>query len=347
MTVKPTYKPPFPWFGGKSAVADVIWAAIGADVPNYVEPCVGSGAVLFLRPGGAGPIETINDADGFVANFWRAIQRDSDAVAEHADWPVNEADLHARHLWLLGRRERITERLMGDPDYYDAKVAGWWVWGQSCWISGGWCSGNGAWQSVDGVFTKVGNAGQGVRRKLPHLGNAGQGVHRTRPHLSDAGQGVHRASQRPLHEYLTGLADRLRRVRVCCGDWSRVTGPAVTVGLGVTGVFLDPPYSAEANRDPECYAVDCLRVAHDAREWAIREGENPLMRIVLAGYEGEHDMPAGWRVHQWQTGGGYANQSKDDESNGKANRHRERLWFSPACLDVRDAQRGLFDGHEE
>jgi hypothetical protein len=23
------YQPPFPWFGGKSAVADVIWSALG------------------------------------------------------------------------------------------------------------------------------------------------------------------------------------------------------------------------------------------------------------------------------------------------------------------------------
>ena len=122
-----SYQPPFPWFGAKSPVADVVWAALG-DVVNYVEPFFGSGAVLMLRPGGAGRIETVNDADGLLANFWRAIQKDSDAVAEYADWPVNEADLHARHLWLIGERERITERLMGDPEFYDAKAAGWWVW---------------------------------------------------------------------------------------------------------------------------------------------------------------------------------------------------------------------------
>ena len=65
------HKPPFPYFGGKSPVADLVWDALG-DVPNYVEPFFGSGAVLFLRPGGAGHIETVNDADGFVANFWQA-----------------------------------------------------------------------------------------------------------------------------------------------------------------------------------------------------------------------------------------------------------------------------------
>ena len=157
------YQPPFVYFGGKSAVANVVWDALG-DVLNYCEPFFGSGAVLFLRPGGAGSIETVNDADGFVANFWRALQHDCDAVAEHADNPVNEADLHARHLWLIGQRERITERLMGDPDFYDAKAAGWWCWGLNCWIGSGWCSGRGPWTSENGELV-LRDPGQGVNRK--------------------------------------------------------------------------------------------------------------------------------------------------------------------------------------
>ncbi len=47
-----SYQPPFPWFGGKSAVADRVWTALGPDVMNYVEPFCGSCAVLLLRPGG-------------------------------------------------------------------------------------------------------------------------------------------------------------------------------------------------------------------------------------------------------------------------------------------------------
>lgn len=184
------YKPPFVWFGGKSSVAETVWSAFG-DLGNYVEPFFGSGAILFLRPDGPGPIETVNDADGFVANFWRAMQHDSDAVADFADWPVNEADLHARHLWLLGQRERITERLMGDADFFDAKVAGWWVWGINCWIGSGWCSGKGPWVSDGGVLT-LRNTGQGVNRKRPHLGDTGQGVNRQLPHLGTTGQGVNR-----------------------------------------------------------------------------------------------------------------------------------------------------------
>src|SRR5580704_17883390 len=91
-------KAPFPWFGGKSKVANLVWDRFG-DVQNYVEPFFGSGAILLSRPHDPGT-ETINDLDCMVANFWRALQNDPAAVAKHADNPVNEADQHARHLWL-------------------------------------------------------------------------------------------------------------------------------------------------------------------------------------------------------------------------------------------------------
>lgn len=325
-----TYKPPFPYFGGKSPVADLVWQAIGADVKNYVEPFYGSGAVLMLRPGGAGAIETVNDADGFVANFWRALQRDPEAVAVHADNPVNECDLHARHLWLMGQRESLTNKLCGDPDFYDAKAAGWWCWGLCCWIAAGWCSGKGPWVSENGEMV-LRNTGQGVKRQLPHLRNTGQGVNRKLPHLGDTGKGERAERRQWLRGYLAGFADRMRDVRVCCGDWSRVCGPSVTFRHGVTGVFLDPPYSDIANLTGGLYAIDCQKVAHDVREWAIEQGKNPLMRIVLAGYEGEHEMPDDWRVIKWEAVGGYGLKGKN--GNGRENKKRERLWCSPACLN--------------
>lgn len=337
------YKPPFVWFGGKSAVADLVWAGMG-DVDNYVEPFFGSGAVLFLRPDGPGNVETVNDADGFVSNFWRALQREPDAVAEAADWPVNEADLHARHLWLLGQRDRITERLMGDADFYDAKAAGWWCWGLNCWIGSGWCSGRGPWISEGGVLT-LRTTGQGVNRQLPHLGDTGQGVNRKLPHLGDTGKGAEPETpserRRWLCSYLGEFADRLARVRVCCGDWSRVCGPSVTFKHGVTGVFLDPPYADSADRTKDLYAKDCGNVAHAVREWAIEQGKNPLMRIVLAGYEGEHQMPADWRVEAWKAVGGYALANKDEDGYGRQNSGRERLWFSPHCVKP-EVDHGLF-----
>jgi site-specific DNA-adenine methylase len=40
-------KSPFPWMGGKSRVADLVWDRFG-NVPNYCEPFFGSGAVDIL-----------------------------------------------------------------------------------------------------------------------------------------------------------------------------------------------------------------------------------------------------------------------------------------------------------
>ena len=322
-------KSPFPYFGGKRKIAAAVWQRFGK-VANFVEPFFGSGAVLLSRPDEPG-IETVNDLDGFVSNFWRALQAKPELVAEHADWPVLENDLHARHAWLVGQKESMQARLEGDPEWFDAKVAGWWVWGMACWIGGGFCSGKGPWQvqEVDGVrqLVHLGDAGQGVNRKLVHLGDAGRGVNRKLVTLGGyAPTGVN--AHDDLQDYFQALADRLKRVRVCCGDWSRVCGPTVTSKHGLTGVFLDPPYADTANRDSNIYRIDSESVAHDVREWAIENGTNPLMRIALCGYEGEHKMPEDWDCVAWNAGMGYGSQNEQQTGNGK----KERVWFSPHCL---------------
>jgi DNA adenine methylase len=304
---------PFPYFGGKSRAAHLAWDAFG-DVPNYIEPFAGSLAVLLGRPH-APRIETVNDLDCFLANFWRALQAAPDEVAAFADSPVNEADLHARHLWLVNREE-FRERMKTEPDFYDAKIAGWWAWGLCSWIGSGWCS---ARESSAGREAHLGDAGRGVNRQLPHLGDAGQGVHRKLPHLGDAGRGVR------LADYFGELAARLRGVRVACGDWARVLGDSVTWRHGTTGVFLDPPYD-----DGEvAYSAGGTGVSAAVRAWAIEHGEDVRLRVALCGYEGEHEMPATWRAVAWKAHGGYGSQRADGTND---NAKRERIWLSPGCL---------------
>ena len=329
---------PFPYFGGKSRIAAKVWERLGSNVTNYVEPFFGSGAVLLARPDwtpAAGWIETINDKSGFVANFWRAVQHDPAAVAHFADWPVNENDLHARHAWLVQNHlETLPARLEGDPDFYDAKIAGWWVWGASCWIGGGWCSGRGPWRQVE---TEDGS------RQLVHLGDAGMGVNRQLVHLGDAGMGDAGNGSAGLAAWMDALAARLRRVRVCCGDWSRVVTETPTVRMGTTAVFLDPPYATEAGRCGNLYEQEDLTVAHAVREWAIAKGTDPRYRIALCGYDTEHGahMPADWTPVKWKAKGGYGSQSNGA---GRANRHREVIWFSPHCLEPdRPLIQSLFD----
>ena len=314
---------------------------------NYVEPFFGSGAVLLGRPQPFSGSETVNDLDGMVCNFWRALQSAPDEVAHWADWPVNENDQHARHAWLVARKADLVARLEGDPEYYDAKIAGWWLWGICCWIGAGWCSGNGPWSVVNRQLVHLGDAGQGVNRKLVHLGSAGQGVNRKLVHLGNGGRGVHRQHEDSdgLVEWMRALAARLRGVRICCGDWSRVCGPTPTVKRGLTGVFLDPPYGTEANRTSNLYTHDSLDVAADVRRWAIENGDNPLLRVALCGYESEHDMPPSWTAVQWKAQGGYGSQG---ENQARDNAAREIIWFSPHCLKPSsNTQLGMFDADPE
>lgn len=292
-------KAPFPWFGGKSRVADLVWDRFG-NVQNYVEPFAGSLAVVLARPHAPGT-ETVNDLDCYLANFWRAIRFNPATTAAWADWPVSEADLHARHRWLVDQRQ-FRERMKTDPEYYDCRIAGWWVWGLSAWIADGWCTHGVDW------------------KQLPHLGSAGMGINRKLPHLGNAGRGEQIAA------YFAELSGRLRDVRIACGEWDRVLGDSVTIKHGTTGVFLDPPYSSDEH-DVEYGAHS--DVAADVRQWAIENGDNPQLRIALCGYEGEHSMPTEWECVAWKARGGYGSQS---DGRGRENAARERIWFSPHCL---------------
>ena len=293
----PALRAPFPWFGGKSRAADLVWQRLGP-VPNYVEPFAGSLAILLGRPTPP-KTETVNDLDCFLANFWRSIVHAPDEVAQWADSPLNEADLHARHVSMIAAKAEHRERMLTEPDYFDPKLAGWWVWGQCAWIGTGWC--------VE------------KSRKLPHLGDAGQGINRQLPHLGDAGRGI--------RNYFADLAARLRRVRVACGHWDRVLGDSVTWRHGVTGIVLDPPYE-----EGEMQYAEHSGLSSEVRAWCIENGNNRMLRIALCGLEGEHDLP-GWDCVPWKARGGYGGQRSDSEN---VNRKRERIWFSPHCLSNDD-----------
>ena len=60
------------------------------------------------------------------------------------------------------------------------------------------------------------------------------------------------------------------------------------------------------------------------------------LRIVLAGYEEEHiaAMPASWRMYSYAGNKCYGTTAAVGLKQGNdANRHNERLWLSPHCLD--------------
>lgn len=348
-------KTPWPWFGGKADAAPHVWDAMG-DVDHYVEPFAGSLAVLLRRPHTANRTyhsETVNDLDGLLCNAWRAIARDPDAVADAASWPVCEADLMARHLALLAwRAAGNAERLMADPDFFDAKMAGWWMWGQSCWIGSGWCSGTGPWVvGADGRITKRPKNG-GVHRKLPNIADDGRGVNQPRTREEGVGEPEYHPMTMPeLRRWMRFLSARLRHVRICNGDWSRVTTTGALTPMdrrreSYAGVFLDPPYASDV-RTADVYAHDSGDVASDVRAWCREHGTNPRFRIVLAGFDSEH---AELESHEWVAvewfRSGFLKGGMSKQSEKGTQQHRERLWLSPACIRPRveaPRQRALFE----
>lgn len=316
-------KAPFPYFGGKLKAAPLLWSRFGADCGNYIEPFFGSGAVWLNRPAEYTGWATVNDLDGNVANVWRAMQHSPEAVAEAACWPVNECDLHARHLWLVNNTGKLVARLMADPEYHEPRTAGWWIWGACSWIGSGWCAGDGPWHAEpdeEGVPVLVnGDGSKGVNRQLPHL---------------DRSRGVNRqiGSDRLawLREWFAELQAGMGEARVCCGDWARLMSPGTMTRNGTAAVLLDPPYSLTG----AVYANDSSTVSADVREWCKANGDNPKLRIALCGHAGEgHEVleAMGWTVETWDKSGGY--QGADD---------RERIWFSPACLGEELDQLNLF-----
>ena len=126
------------------------------------------------------------------------------------------------------------------------------------------------------------------------------------------------------------LGERLRDVRVACGDWKRVLTDSVTVRHGTTAVFLDPPYTKGAMD----YAAGGVggALASDVRRWCAENGHRKGLRIVLCGHAGEHDalLAQGWHIRTWKACGGYA---RTDEA--IANRKSETLWCSPHCVPER------------
>ena len=353
-------KTPWPWFGGKSQAAPLVWKVLG-DVPHYVEPFAGGLAVLLNRPHPCNRTyysETVNDLDGFIVNVWRAIQWHPEETAAHASWPVSEADKSARQIACLRwRTEKTLDLLAGSPEWCDPKMAGWWLYGTCCQI--GAFAGDGPW-TVDHVTGRIVKQGRepGVFRDLPHLADDGQGVNRPQLRapgvLSDEPDNeFHPLTMPELIRWFQWLSARLRHVRIVNGDWSRVvtTGAALTLpvrkGHGPCGIFLDPPYdSGERARGIYGADFDSGAVASECRQWARTVAADPRYRVVLAGYDSEHAEleGEGWTAHEWFAAGFLrGGMGLVGTKNGKTHQqHRERLWASPHCLPATDEPGDLF-----
>jgi DNA adenine methylase len=294
--MKPVLKAPFPYFGGKSRVASLVWERLG-NVKNYVEPFFGSGAVLLARPanhfGHEARTETVNDLDGMLCNFWRAVKSDPDAVASGLNVLYAESEYVARAQTINTARISLKGQIEADEDFYDAKVAASWVYGQCLALGENWRR-----EPISkGIYLAHGGKGLIVDSRCP----------------------------REILERVIEIHQRIQAVRVMCGDWSRICGDSPTIHSGVpTGVFLDPPYGD----GDDVYASDMKHVAADVAAWAIERGVDRRFRIAYCGYEGTVSFPDSWECVPWKANGGMANIGKGVNENCR----RERIWFSPHCI---------------
>jgi hypothetical protein len=107
-------------------------------------------------------------------------------------------------------------------------------------------------------------------------------------------------------------------------------------------MFFDPPYHASTGRTVRLYRCENGYISVAVRDYCLEHGDNPLMRIALCGYEGEHDMPESWDVYAWSSHG----METTGDTGGKERRHSERIWFSPHCLNPQDALLGWTEREE-
>ena len=142
------------------------------------------------------------------------------------------------------------------------------------------------------------------------------------PHVGDAGW-VSTASDRT--SAMRGWVACLMRFKPDCA----ASVCAAVIGRG----FLDQrqPITMDSR---ECCLILHMRTQRSAKlrplsrrfpvcrsrrpRMGHRKRRQPMLRIALCGYEGEHVMPAEWECVAWKAKGGYAGQSKQhDNPNAK------------------------------
>lgn len=355
----PTYKDsPFPYFGGKGRAAKQVWERLGP-VYTYIEPFAGTLAVLRRCPYGPRPREIANDKDGLLTNAWRSIMYEPEATAYHADWPTNHIDLIARKSQLLRACRTLERELKNDPHFCVPEYGGWWLWAISNSIDMSVAPANKeVAQALErGEFAGERLASQSrpytagrnplgvsVQRLAQVSKTAPRITSERRPDIKDCkgGRGVtaqrmsgNAQKRESLHLWFNSLSERLQCVYFLAGDWLQAVASNTVMGITpsdpdrITGIFFDPPYAEGVDARKELYKEEGFDIAGAVQEWAIANGDNPQLRICIAGYEGDYaDYPAGWTSAYWKRGAGM-------ETSGESTLHHRRqeaLWFSPHCL---------------
>ena len=94
----------FGWYGGKFSHLDWLLPLL-PECHHYCEPFAGSAAVLINRP--SSPVETYNDIDGEVVNFFRVLRDNADELIRIIN--LTPFSREEYHLAIHGNTEEITD----------------------------------------------------------------------------------------------------------------------------------------------------------------------------------------------------------------------------------------------
>ena len=290
----------FPYPGGKSRVAGMVWRRFGY-VDAFADPFCGSSSILLSperRVHCASAL--INDIDVFIVNFFRSVARFPRLVARWADTPVNEVDMIARSRWLI-RNNRLLDMIPSSQVYCNPKAAGWWAWCMCAMI------------------------GQRMtRREL---------VSHALPYVSSFARGLNKMNYDKRVNELRNVSEQLTGVKITCADWMNAVNSVMICVHGITAIFFDPPYEMSA-RNSRIYNSDSAYGAAGLWSrvcaWCREHGNDMNLRIALCGYDGTWDPPDGWTTYKWAA----RSASFGAPGNNAVNRKLERIWFSPGCLPI-------------
>jgi site-specific DNA-adenine methylase len=297
MTLKQIFRYP----GGKRRVVPVINQRFG-EVDMRIDAFTGSSAWILASE--SVKYEVINDADGYVVNYLRAVREAPDDVARYLDFPLAELEIMATGIFQKYNLPELVARLGADPDYYDAKTAARWAYLMAHKITLA-APERGAWGVENGKLTF------GVKDGIKRCGSNFPGSFLVR--LVKEGK---------VAEYLNALSARLKNVTILWNDFEAVLNSFVTNKRnGTIGILLDPPYTS-MKRDIT-YFTESADVWDRAARWAVANGEKQHLRIAVCGYftdEADAIFPQNWERYRWKQAGWLPQQQK------------ECIWFSPLCV---------------
>lgn len=300
---------PFTYFGGKAAISDVIWKHLG-DPKCYIEPFLGSGAVLLNRPSFKGNrTEIVNDNWGLLVNFWRAMKYEPQEVYDGMEFPAAHDELMARAYFCFTEGKTRIASILGDPGGYDILTAKYWGYIMRHGAARVITSENGAWKWEEGAWTPSGSDIGTDKIAILHA-------------YMEGGRVVN-----PPYPQYDEIHKRLKDVIIYNRDAVDVlAGMEGVMTRGTTGIFLDPPYrDLDHTWDGGVYHDNATaEVIPRMLDWVLKNEQNPNVRIVIAGFKGDYPELAHWNHVMWDKHPGMSKHGKNSQ---------ECLLLSPCAVD--------------